>query len=168
MKSLLLLITALLVTTASFATDYGNVIAKYTHGSLGSGNRMIDAGLYKIELTDEQYLIRSRVWGYPVYNYEETQASDSVKLLNNEVYNELLNDIRVLEDAKIETIRPDFVCEMMPLISNDDLEVKRGQSLELVDGPSGCWVPTHVHPKTTYAQKAAALLKRSLKLLSLI
>ena len=79
-----------------------------------------------------------------------------------------------LSQAQIKNVHSDYVCMMLPYptMANDHLKVRRDYihssltfngPMELVSGPSGCWVADKVFPEHQNDKNAALSLKAALK-----
>jgi hypothetical protein len=100
-----------------------------------------------------------------------------ITVLGEKTFDALKNEIKKLSNAELKHTRADIVCMLMPtpLLSHDHLTVARGYhyeqgftgALELVDGPSGCWLANQTHPIEAYDLTAAKVLKGQLKVLAL-
>ncbi|MAF98133.1 MAG: hypothetical protein CMH26_05810 [Micavibrio sp.] len=115
----------------------------------------------------------------PIFFPSEVKEDVSVtKNLNKYTYEILFNKVKNLANAQIKTTYQQIVCTMMPgpEASNNHLTVRRNWDwdmddfigeMELISGPSGCWVSTSVQPDGDWGKRHAYELKEVLKTLAL-
>ena len=83
-----------------------------------------------------------------------------------------------MANPQIKTTYSQIVCTMMPgpEAANNHLTVRRNWNwdirdflgeMELVSGPSGCWVSTNIQPEGDWGKRNANELKEVLKVLAL-
>ncbi|MBT3980377.1 MAG: hypothetical protein HOE90_03440 [Bacteriovoracaceae bacterium] len=99
------------------------------------------------------------------------------KDLSDSVFQLLLMDAKVLSNAKVLETYAGIVCMMMPgpgafydnllVARNYGFDTGFAGALELIDGPSGCWLAHQTHPQFDHNRTGAAILKRSFRLLTL-
>lgn len=180
MKNLIALMTVLLLSSGAFASN--KIIAQFDFAKDRVSGMDSSYTKVRVQLTEEGTLFVSTWEGLSGYIFAGAEnnmdATIEVRDLSEAQFSLIKRDVFQLSRAKIKTTRAQVVCMMMPSpgMGIDSLMVARkydyntnefNGSLELVDGPSGCWISSQTHPESNYDRESAKVLKRSLKLLSL-
>lgn len=138
--------------------------------------------LYNVSLHQEGYLAVS----YTEYKTrpgsiggEQEIGSDSYKVeLQEMVFKNILESVKRLSLAKIETTIHPVTCAMWPspVLSNDHLSIKGEYDynlnafigeMKLINGPQGCWVHSSVSPAAAYHATEASELTGILEVLAM-
>ncbi len=178
MKTSLLITIGLLFSTNVFAKDLASYRFAVREDVAGKSiiHHMVTTITEEAELN---IVLNTSSGSFPFFIDGESEAEANFsKPLNKHIFALLKRDITRLSGADIERRTNQIVCMMMPgpTMSNNHLSVLRGYDyntgtfagvMELVDGPSGCWVSSATYPKNTYDRTAATSLKGLIKAITL-
>ncbi|MFT6069315.1 MAG: hypothetical protein ACJAT2_002753 [Bacteriovoracaceae bacterium] len=178
MKRSLLITICLLFSTNAFAKDLASY--RFAVREDVAGKSIIHSLVATVTDEAELNITHNTASGtFPFFMDEQSEGEGSFsKKLNKHIFSLLKRDIIRLSEAEIERRTNQIVCMMMPgpTMSNNHLSVLRGYDyrsdsftgvMELVDGPSGCWVSSATYPKNTYDRAAATSLKGLIKAITL-